>query len=357
MKDLSFTYNPQPGRIVFGANSLERLPDEVAGAGLSRALVLCTPEQVEHGARVRALLGDAAAGIYDRAVMHVPVETVADAMETVRRLGADCCVAIGGGSTIGLAKAIALESSLPVIAVPTTYAGSEVTPIWGLTRDGIKTTGKDARVLPRIVIYDPLLTMSLPAAITGPSGMNAVAHCVEALYAEDRNPVTSMMAAEGIRAMGQHLPAVVADGGDVAARSGALYGAWLAGAALGTVGMALHHKLCHTLGGSFNLPHAEVHTVILPYATWYNEQAAAPAMARVCAALDAATAPGGLWDLARQVGAPASLAELGMTEAQLDQAADITLRNPYYNPAPVEKAGIRRLLQAALEGGRPEGGF
>src|SRR4051812_13097136 len=198
---LAFTYEPLPSRVVFGAGSLDRLPEEVARLGVAKALVLSTPEQRPMAEEVARRLGDRAAGVYDRAVMHVPVETARAARDHAASVGADACVAVGGGSTVGLGKAIALEFGLPIIAVPTTYAGSEMTPIWGLTEAGVKKTGRDARVLPRTVVYDPLLTLTLPPGLSGTSGINSIAHCVEALYSESANPVTSLMAEEGIRAL------------------------------------------------------------------------------------------------------------------------------------------------------------
>jgi alcohol dehydrogenase class IV len=200
--------------------------------------------------------------------------------------------------------------------------------------------------------------LTLPAKIAGPSGMNAIAHCVEALYAEDANPITSLMAEEGIRALARSLPTVVSDPADLEARAQALYGAWLAGACLGIVGMAIHHKLCHTLGGSYNLPHAETHTIILPHAVYYNRDAAAEAMARISRALDGSEAEdddpaGALYDLARKIGAPPSLKEIGMRADALDEAARLATQNAYYNPRPIEYAAIRQLLQDAWEGRRP----
>jgi alcohol dehydrogenase class IV len=262
-------------------------------------------------------------------------------------------VAIGGGSTIGLGKAIALESPLPIVAVPTTYAGSEMTPIYGLTEGGVKKTGRDRRVLPATVLYDPALTLSLPPQISGPSGMNALAHCVEALYAEDANPLITLVAVEGIRALSRSLPVVVRQPENLDARSDAQYGAWLGGTALGAVGMAIHHKLCHTLGGSFNLPHAEVHTVVLPHAAAFNRDAAPEAMRLAAGALDTADAAQGLYDLAVQVGAPTSLKEIGMPRDGLDRAATLATENPYYNPRPIDYASVRQLLEDAYEGRRP----
>jgi maleylacetate reductase len=276
-----------------------------------------------------------------------------EAREKARRLHVDCCVAIGGGSTAGLAKAIALTSGLPILAIPTTYAGSEMTPIWGITEGGVKKTGRDVRVLPKTVIYDPALTLSLPVALTVTSGINAIAHCVEALYSRDANPIISLIAEEGIRALAGSLPKIAKQPADTEGRSLALYGAWLGGVSLGAVGMALHHKLCHTLGGTFNLPHAETHSVVLPHAVAYNTAAAPEAMNRIARALGASSATDGLYDLASSLGAPVSLKSLGMRREQLDQAADLAVQNPYYNPRPVTREGIRVLLESAFEGSRP----
>jgi alcohol dehydrogenase class IV len=270
-----------------------------------------------------------------------------------RRLGADCAVAVGGGSTTGLGKAIALDSGLPILAIPTTYAGSEMTPIYGITEAGLKKTGKDARVLPRTVIYDPELTLTLPVGLSVTSGINAIAHAAEGLYAVDGNPVMELMAEEGIRALGRALPGIRAVARNMDARSDALYGAWLCGIVLGNVGMALHHKLCHTLGGSFNLPHAETHTIVLPHALAYNAAAAPEAMRRIARALAGKSAAQAVFDLARDNGAPVALRELGMQEADLDRACDIALQNQYPNPRPLERAAIRQLLQDAYEGQRP----
>ena len=348
-----FIHNALPGRVVFGTGSLTKLGEEIERLGARRALVLCTPEQKEQAQDVAVRLGARCAGIFDRAVMHVPIETARAARDEARRLEADCAVAVGGGSTTGLGKAIALESSLPILAIPTTYAGSEMTPIYGITEGGLKRTGRDSRVLPRTVIYDPSLTLGLPSGLSATSGMNAIAHAVEGLYAEDANPITWLLAVEGIRALAQGLPRVIADPLDLEGRSECLYGAWLCGAVLGSVGMALHHKLCHTLGGTYNLPHAETHTVVLPHAIAYNRAAVPAAMQRAADALGAEDAAQGLYALARTLGAPAALKDLGMREADLDRAAEIATQSPYYNPRPVEYGAIRKLLDDAYHGREP----
>lgn len=236
-----FTYISLPSRVVFGAGALGQLASEIDRLGSGKALVLCTPGQRALAERVLGLLGPRAVGVFDRALMHVPIETARAAREMAQRLAADSLVAIGGGSTTGLGKAIALDSGLPLLAVPTTYAGSEMTPIYGITEAGLKKTGKDPRVLPRAVIYDPELTLGLSVATSVTSGINAIAHAAEGLYAVDGNPVMDLMAQEGIAVLGRALPAIRKSSQDIEARGQALYGAWLCGCVLGNVGMALHH--------------------------------------------------------------------------------------------------------------------
>ncbi len=355
----AFVYNGQAGRVVFGVGALAHLEREIELLGARRALVLSTPEQQAQAQMVADRLGSKAAGVFPKAVMHVPIETAREARDEARRLGADCAVAIGGGSTTGLGKAIAMESGLLILAIPTTYAGSEMTPIYGITEDGLKKTGKDPRVLPRTVIYDPELSVGLPISMSVTSGMNAIAHAAEGLYAQDGNPIMGLMAEEGIRALARALPAIRRRSDDIDARSDALYGAWLCGTVLGNVGMALHHKLCHTLGGSFGLPHAQVHTVVLPQAIRFNAAAAPEAMARIERALgteSGVSAAAGLFDLARANGAPVALRDIGMKASDLDRATDIAVSKPYWNPRAVDlqaRAAVRQLLQDAFEGTRP----
>jgi maleylacetate reductase len=304
---------------------------------------------------ISGALGDLSAGVHAEARMHVPVEVARRARERAVELGADGCVAVGGGSAVGLGKAIALEHGLPVVAVPTTYAGSEMTPVWGLTEDGRKRTGRDRRVLPAAVVYDPELTVGLPVGVTVTSGFNAIAHAVEALYAPDASPIISLMAQEGIRALTGALPTLVDDGTDLDARTEALYGAWLCGACLGATTMSLHHKLCHALGGTLDLPHAPTHAVVLPHALAYNQHAAPQAAAAIGRALGSADPARGLWDLAGRLGAPRGLKELGMAEADIDRVAEQVVANPYANPAPVTADGVAALLRAAWAGEPPAG--
>jgi maleylacetate reductase len=350
----SFRYAALPMRVRFGAGALALLPDEVADLGLRRVLVLCSPEQEATGHLVAGALGDRAAGVLAEARMHVPVEVAHRARDLALELGADGCVAVGGGSAIGLGKAIALEHGLPVVAVPTTYAGSEMTPIWGLTEAGAKRTGRDPRVLPVSVVYDPELTLTLPTGLSVTSGINAIAHAAEGLYAPDASPITSLMAEEGARALVTALPAVVADGSDLDARAEAQYGAWLCGAVLGATTMSLHHKLCHTLGGTLDLPHAQTHTVVLPHALAHNAPAAPAALAALSRAMGGVPDPAGeLWELTGRLGAPRSLRELGMAEADVERIAELAVSSPYANPRPVTRDGVEALLHAAWAGDRP----
>lgn len=348
-----FTFTSDPVRVLFGRGTLDRVADEVKRLGCSKALVLSTPQQKADATKLSAKLGNLCAGMFNEATMHTPTDVTERAVRFAREVGADCTVALGGGSTTGLGKAIALRTDLPQIVIPTTYAGSEATAIIGETKEGVKVTQRTLKVLPEVIVYDVDLNMTLPPAMTATSGINAIAHAVEALYAQDRNPVTSLMAEEGIRALARSLPVIVKEPGNVEARSDALYGAWLCGTCLNAVGMALHHKLCHTLGGSFDLPHAETHTVVLPHATAYNAEAAPVAMKKIAAALGAEDAARGLHDLAKRLGAPTSLAAIGMKVDGIDKAADIAVKNPYWNPRPIDRAGIHRLIDNAFHGRAP----
>ncbi|MGZ8652537.1 MAG: maleylacetate reductase [Actinomycetota bacterium] len=350
----SFTYDALPGRIVFGVGSVDRLTEEVDRLHVSRVLMIYDVSVKDVGSELVEQMGPRMAGEFTDIQQHVPAEAVERARKAARDAGADCAVTLGGGSTTGFGKVVALEPGIPLIAIPTTYAGSEMTPIYGITSDGQKQTANDIRVLPRTVLYDPALTTSLPAFVTGPSGLNAIAHCVEALYAKDANPITSLMAEEGIGALARGIPASVERPADLEARSEALYGAYLAGAALGVVGMAVHHRICHVLGGTFGLAHGDVNAVVLPYALRYNQDAAPEAMARVAVALGVSDPATGIFDFARQIGAPASLDSLGFRREDLPEVVRLTVESPPWNPRPVEADGIAALLDDAFDGRRPD---
>jgi maleylacetate reductase len=348
-----FVYNGQPARVIFGSGTIQKLPEEAGRLGLKRVLVLSTRPQQADAHRLAERLGSRAADVYAAATMHTPVTVTEDALRVVADLKVDGLVAVGGGSTTGLAKAIALRTDLPQIIVPTTYAGSEMTPIVGETRDGMKATQSSPKVLPEVVIYDIDLTMTLPATMAGTSGMNAMAHAVEALYAKERNPVISLMAIEGITALAKALPKIAVDQSHREARAGALYGAWLCGICLGSVGMALHHKLCHTLGGTFDLPHAETHTIVLPHALAYNAPAIPEVMKRLGDVLRHNDPALALYELSQLIGAKRALKDIGMPETGIDVATDRALTNPYWNPRPLAREALRGLIARAYAGDPP----
>ena len=350
----AFEYTQLQGRIVFGRGTLARIADEVELLGCKRAFVLSDAHHAgKAAATVLQLLGSQAVGFSTEAAMHTPVEVTEQVMKKLQDAAADCLVSLGGGSTTGLSKALALRTGLPQIVIPTTYAGSEATPILGQTEQGLKTTLRSPKVLPRTIVYDVDLTLGMPVHLSVVSGMNAMAHALEALYAKDGNPVTAMLAEQGIAAFARALPVIADHTRNADARSDALFGAWACGNCLGTVGMALHHKLCHTLGGSFDLPHAETHTVILPHAAAFNQRAAPQALGRAARALGVDKAGSGLFDLAESLGAPTSLKAIGMAESDLDRAAEIATTSPYWNPRPVDRNSIRALLEDAFHGRRP----
>lgn len=350
-----FTYQIAPSRVVFGEGSIQHVQREIQLLGVKKTLFLSTAGQRQVVEKIALMLADKVVGIYAKALMHVPLESAQEARQLAQDLGADCIVAVGGGSTLGLAKAIALQQDLPILAIPTTYAGSEMTSVYGITENGIKTTGKDPGVLPKTVIYDPELTLNLPISVAMMSGVNAMAHAVEGLYAKEHNPIMSLLAEEGIKSMAAGLQQLKLDPQNIAARSQCLYAAWLCGSVLGNVGMALHHKLCHSLGGSFNLPHAATHSVILPHVVAYNEHAAPEAMCRIKRALGAqqGTAAQAIFELIRSLDIPTTLSALGMKETDLDRATENALTHPYWNPVPIEKHAIRQLLHNAYYGLQP----
>ncbi|EKV07922.1 Maleylacetate reductase, putative [Penicillium digitatum PHI26] len=369
----AFEYNPNTGRVIFGSGTLHKLPDEISRLQVKAPLVLSTPQQVSQAEKVKEVLKDQIAGSFRQAVMHTPTSVTDEAVEYAKTQGADSVISIGGGSTIGLGKAISIRTGLPHICIPTTYAGSEMTPILGETANGLKKTRSDPEILPGTVIYDVDLTMTLPAAMSATSGVNAIAHAgkiylinlrqvmihksnafwiVEALYARNTNPIINMMALEGIQALASSLPEIIENPSSQSARSKALYGAWLCGTCLGSVGMSIHHKLCHTLGGSFNLPHAETHTAVLPHAISYNAPYIPEAMKQLADVLPDSNGDAihGLNVLLTKLEVKRGVKDFGMKEEEIDKAADSAISNAYWNPRPIERAPIRELLRRVWAG-------
>ncbi|MBY8861418.1 maleylacetate reductase [Nocardia sp. CA2R105] len=349
----AFSYDALPGRVVFGAGVARTgLLHEVDLLGARRILLIASGSERELVDRLCASFADRVTATFSGVRPHVPVEVAEQARAAAA--DADLVLSVGGGSTTGTAKAVALTTNLPIIAVPTTYAGSEVTPVWGLTDHGRKTTGTDPRVLPRTVLYDPELTVSLPAELSVASGLNAMAHCVEAFWAPRRNPISSAVAAEGIRHLVAGLAPISDTPADIAARTDLLLGAYLAGSAFAVAGSGLHHKICHVLGGAFDLPHARTHAIVLPYVLAYNAPNAPAAADRISAALGQSDPIAGLRELGEKLGVPAGLRALGVSEADIVAVTDdIRAIAPADNPTPVTAAGVRAILHAAWAGTDP----
>ena len=347
-----FAYDALPGRVVFGAGAARtELADEIARLGVSRLLLIAGGSGESIARDLAAPLGDRIAGTFTGIRPHVPVEVADAARKQAAAVGADSVLSVGGGSATGTAKAVALTTGLPVIAVPTTYAGSEVTPVWGLTEGERKTTGVDSRVLPRLVIYDPELTLSLPGPLSAASGLNAMAHCVDAFWAPGRNPVSALAAGEAIRVLAAALPAVSENGTDAGARGDLLYGAYLAGTAFAVTGSGLHHKICHILGGRYGLPHAQTHAIMLPYVLAFNAPGAPDAARRIGQALGSEDPAAALQVLAARLGLPRGLREIGLREEQLAEAARlIEPVVPADNPVPAGPAALQALLRHAWAG-------
>jgi maleylacetate reductase len=347
-----FVFPGLRSRVIFGHGTVAQTGAEIERLGRKRALVLSTPNQKADAEALAGRLDALSGGVFAEAAMHTPVQVTEKALSAYEASAADCVVSLGGGSTTGLGKAIATRTGADQVVIPTTYAGSEMTDILGETAGGEKTTRRDPSILPETVIYDVDLTRSLPPSLTVTSGLNAMAHAAEALYAPDRNPIVSLMAADAIRALCLALPAIARNPDDRDARASALYGAWLCGAALGGTSMALHHKLCHVLGGSFDTPHAETHAILLPHTIGFNSAKAADLLAPISQVLGGT--PGVvLFDFAASLEAPTKLKDFGLGEAELERAADIAVKNPYWNPRPFDRASLLALLRDAWEGRRP----
>ncbi|MEU7888710.1 maleylacetate reductase [Microbispora bryophytorum] len=349
---MRFVHATLPQRVVFASGaSPEAVAEEVSLLGAQRVILIAS-------GRAAALADPIAARLpvvlrHEEVVMHVPVEVAGRARTAAAAAEADVVVTVGGGSATGLGKAVAMTTGLPVIAVPTTYAGSEATNVWGLTEGGTKTTGVDDKVLPRSIVYDAGLLTLLPADMSVASGLNALAHCVDSMWGPRADPVDRALAGEGIRALAAGLPVVTADGGAIEGIEQTLYGAYLAAVAFASAGSGLHHKICHVLGGMFDLPHAQTHAVVLPHVLAFNAPGAPEAERRMAAAFGAATAVEGLTALRAEVGAPRALKDYGMPEEGITKAvAPIMAALPAGNPTPVTEENLTALLRAAWEGER-----
>ncbi len=368
---MRFVHDTLPQRVAFGSGAAAaNLSGEIGDLGASRVMLIAAKAETH---LADTIAGDLPVAVrHDDVVMHVPVEVAERARAVAADHDVDVLVSVGGGSTTGLAKAVALTTGLPIVAVPTTYAGSEATPVWGLTEGARKTTGVDRKVLPRVIVYDAALTMSLPVDMSVASGLNALAHCVDSMWAPSADPINAALAAEGIRSLAAGLPKVVADPMDLDGREHALYAAYLSAAAFASAGSGLHHKICHVLGGKYNLPHAQTHATVLPYVLAFNGPAAPEAERRIATAFrgtggstgGSTGAPGpasaldGLVALKEELNAPRALADYGFTEDAIGEAAEAILPSvPPSNPRPVTAADLRALLRAAWAGADPRTAF
>ena len=350
-----FVYVGQPCRVVLGAGAAGTLNDEIEALGRRRALFCCTPGRAAAVTAFAATVGALNAGVCARAAPFTPIDAVEEGRRAARERGADCLVSFGGGNAVGFAKAIALELDLPIVAIATTYAGSETTALQGIRHPDGRRNHKSPRMLAKTLIYDPLLTLDLPLSVSVPSGIHAIAHAVGSFFAENSNPVTALMAEEGIRVMNGALTRIAGDPRDVEARGDALYAAWLCGGTLMSSSTVLHHKVCHVLAGDFGLNHAAVNCIVLPHATAYNRDAAPEAMHRIARAFGDAggDAPSALFALLKRSGAPTALKDVGMRRDDLDRAVGLIMTNPYYNPRAYERNAIRALLDDTWEGRAP----
>jgi alcohol dehydrogenase class IV len=346
-------YNATPPRIVFAAGSVNGVADEVRRLGAKRAVVISTPGRQEMAKGVGQLLATVCAGYIPEAVSQVPIELARAGRAKVREMDVDCLVSVGGGASIGLGKAIALELALPIINIPTTYSGSEMTGFCGITIDGVKRMHTSFRMIAQTVIYDPELTVSLPVSASAASALNALAHCIDGVYVPTISPMMMLTAAEGARAIIEGLRWVAEEPQNLEARAQLLYGGYLGGGML-TGGYALHHGLAHTLGGSFGVPHGLAHAVCLPYVTAYNSRFAGEKLAPIEAALGAASLAGAVWDLLADVGLPTKLTEVGIRESDIDEIVRITVETDNgLNPGPVTFESVRGVTVNAFAGKRP----
>jgi len=344
-------HNATPPRIVFGSGSVSGLPAEVHRLGATRALVVTTPGRAALGRQLQDLIGGAAIGVLAEAVSQVPIELAERSREQARDLDADCLIAVGGGAATGLCKGIALEHPLPIIAIPTTYSGSEMTAFCGITIAGVKRMHRSRNMLAATVVYDPELSVSLPAAVTASSTMNALAHCIDGIWQPTLSPLVAHAAAEGVQVLVGALPKVLADPRDLFGRTELLYGAHLAGGVLAG-GFTLQHAIAHTLGGSFGIEHGLAHSLVLPHVTRHLQSVIPDLMAPIAATLGTDDIAAVVADLARTSGLPSSLLEVGLTAADVERAVDITMStepNPD-EPVPVTADVVRAILEAALCG-------
>ena len=381
-----FRYVSYAQEIIFGAGSLPRLGEAVNRFGWQR-LLLCTNRSMQAAGNIEAIkaaLGDRLVAVFDHVQPHVQDVQVQEVLALTGEHGVDAVIGLGGGSPIGMAKAVAsaLEEKhngrparaafptdqplVPVIAIPTTYAGSEMTAVYGVTHTREnpprKVTVNDPKIVPKLVIYDPQLTLDLPPEMTASTGINALAHCIEALYSITRHPMSTSAAIEGIRNMNNALLRCYTQGDDLGARTEMLKGAHLAGLSLASVSMGLHHGLCHVLGGSSNVPHGIANSIILPHAIRFNADVTAPELIPAVAAMGISTNEFNpimaveamekkIFELTGEMNLPQRLrdAGVGLQESDLPRLAQLAFQNRSVqnNPKPITEEQLETLLRNA----------
>lgn len=350
---ITFDHTTLGQRVLFGTGkAADHTADAIAGLGAERVLLVADRFAINLADEI---VGKApiVARIHD-IVQHVPVENGRAAVDLAGSEAIDAVVAIGGGSATGLAKFVARDTGVPIIAVPSTFAGSEATNVWGQTEGRRKTTGVDDRVVPKVIVYDASLSRSLPGRLAVSSGLNAVAHAIDGLWAPRADPINVALATEGVRALVPGLRALHAEPDDLEGRETALYGAYLAAVAFASAGSGMHHKICHVLGGAYNLSHAEMHATVLPYVAAYNAPEAPEAMERIARIFDVETtrAPHALADFRDELGITGGLAALGLHEPDIPEAARLATESiPPSNPRHASVEDIENIIRAAWAGG------
>lgn len=356
----SFTHDTLGQRVILDTgNASAHLQAELERLGCTKVMLIASEFEADLATQVASDI--TVTLTWDEVRQHVPVENARRAREAAADSGVDALVSVGGGSTTGLAKAVALTTGLPIIAVPTTYAGSEATRMWGMTEDRTKSTGLDDRVLPKTVIYDSTLTLSLPVELSVASGFNGLAHCIDSMWAPGTDPIAQAMALEGIRALSRGLPQVVIDPQDLEGRDQCLYGAYLSAVSFASAGSGLHHKICHVLGGTFDLPHAQTHATVLPYVLAFNAPSVPEVARRFAKALDddapgnePAQAASTLEKLRETTNAPRALRDFGMPEEGIPEAVERIMNvAPADNPTPVTRENLTNVLRDAWSGSTP----
>jgi maleylacetate reductase len=347
---IKFDHTTLGQRVLFGSGeAAEHARAAVAGLRLERLLLIADTFAMDLAEAICARV-PVVVRIHD-IVQHVPVENAVAAVALVRESAVDGIISIGGGSSTGLAKVVARDTGLPVVAIPTTFAGSEATDVWGQTEGNRKATGADPKVLPRVVIYDATLSRSLPGHLAVASGLNAVAHAVDGFWAPRADPINTALGTEGLRALIPGLRRLSADPDDLEARELTLYGAYLAAVAFASSGSGMHHKICHVLGGAYGLSHSEMHAIVLSYVTAFNAPAAPDAANRTSHALGGGPAAKGLYQLREELGVVGSLAELGMPEQGVDDGAELAFAAiPSSNPRAFALDDVRQIVRAAWAG-------